>query len=55
MKIIYIWSDGTWCYEDEIWQYSHMSDDYETSEIDENISTKTIEQFVKGWLLLNKS
>ena len=55
METICIWSDGTWCYEDDIWQYGYMSDDYETSEVDESVSPETIEQFVKGWLLLDKS
>lgn len=26
---ICLWADGTWCYRDELPQYSHMSDDYE--------------------------
>lgn len=26
---IVVWSDGTWCYGDELSQMTHMSDDYE--------------------------
>ena len=25
---IYIWPDGTWCYQDELEDYGFMSDDY---------------------------
>ena len=26
---IFLWPDNTWCYRDEFWEMSHMSDDYE--------------------------
>ncbi len=25
---ILVWSDGTWCYRYELWEMTHMSDDY---------------------------
>lgn len=28
MERIYIWADGTWCYEEELEQMTHMSDDH---------------------------
>lgn len=26
---ILLWADGTWCYRDELSEFSHMSDDWE--------------------------
>ena len=28
MEFICIWSDGTWCYQEEVQEMNHMSDDY---------------------------
>ena len=29
-NIVYFWMDGTWCYQDELCQFAHKSDDYQT-------------------------
>lgn len=44
-QIIYYWPNNTWCYEDELREMTHMSDDYATMFIpyhydDEDIETK---------------
>ena len=36
MKIA-IWCDGTWCYVEDLDQYTWMSDDYAISEVPEDI------------------
>ena len=28
MQVICVWSDYTWCYEEDLESYTHMSDDY---------------------------
>lgn len=25
---IFVWSDGTWCYREDYWEMTHMSDDF---------------------------
>lgn len=34
MKIC-MWSDGTWCQLEDLWEFDYMSDDYIVKEIDE--------------------
>lgn len=36
---IMLWPDGTWCYRDEVAEFTHMSDDYEV-----------VEAFTDRWL-----
>ncbi len=36
--MICLWSDGTWCQQEDLWEYLQiMSDDYELVEYNENI------------------
>ena len=36
--LICIWADGTWCEQEDLWEYlTMMSDDYELVEYDERI------------------
>ena len=32
-----MWPDGTWCFTDELWQMTHMSDDYIVMDYDEEL------------------
>ncbi len=34
---IFVWPDGTWCYPENIEEYSHMSDDYARVNVDKTI------------------
>lgn len=27
-EVVYEWPDGTWCFKDELYEMTHMSDDY---------------------------
>jgi hypothetical protein len=31
--VIYVWPDGTWCYDDELHEMTYMSDDYVRIEV----------------------
>ena len=31
---VFLWPDGTWCYREDSYQYSYMSDDYEVLKVD---------------------
>ena len=42
---IYAWSDGTWCYVDEIGQYGHKSDDYAKISVEEARIEEAVEAF----------
>ena len=28
LEDVLVWSDGTWCYRYELWEMTHMSDDF---------------------------
>lgn len=45
MNVI-IWADGTWCYDDELSEMTHMSDDYETHHVPEDFTEYEIECLV---------
>ena len=46
MKVkIYVWADGTWCYQDEIAKFSHKSDDYVSITVDEDYIEEAVEAF----------
>lgn len=49
-QAIYIWPDGAWCYEDELEEMSHKSDDYSIQEIPADFSDTDIEIFVQKFL-----
>ena len=48
MQSIAIWSDYEWCYEDDIHEYSHKSDDYTivSIEFDEEPTHEQLKQIV---------
>lgn len=43
-----IWPDGTWCYKVELYQYTHMSDDY----VVELLSEDELMQLEEGEIIL---
>lgn len=55
MMTIYYWPHGTWCFEDDLEDYSHLSDDYGKMTLSEDSSYDEIDnavnQKVNGWKL----
>jgi predicted transglutaminase-like protease len=47
MEFICVWSNGTWCYEEEVESMTHLSDDYYW--IDAS-AIENIEEFVTEFL-----
>ena len=50
---IYLWSDGTWCYEDDISSYEWKSDDWAVIDVPEELlqadnSDDVIDEYVRG-------
>ena len=43
---ICIWSDGTWCFKDDIEDFSWMSDDYVEQEVAHNVTEEDIEKML---------
>lgn len=46
MQTIYVWDDTTWCYEDEIGQYTWKSDDYYELEFPDYLDEDIIDEYV---------
>jgi len=47
MTEICVWADGTWCFKEDIEQYSWMSDDYAILRIPAGCDDEAIDNFVK--------
>jgi len=45
---IYVWPDGTWCYQHNLLEYAYKSDDYINLTVDNNEST--IEEAVTAYV-----
>jgi hypothetical protein len=43
---IHYWADGTWCYEEHLYEYDWMSDDYHTLEVPDTWSDGDVDSFV---------
>lgn len=49
MEKIYMWADGSWCYQDEVESYMSdvgMSDDYQTADIPEHVTQAQVDDWV---------
>lgn len=46
MKICY-WPNGIWCEASEVWQMTHLSDDFVRIEVDDDLDEDEIEQLVQ--------
>ena len=42
---ILVWADGTWCYEDQLQEFSHLSDDYSRVRCDEGSEEEAAQVF----------
>jgi hypothetical protein len=45
--LIYYWPSGEWCYEEELHEMSHLSDDYSRLIVAYCVSEELIDQFVR--------
>jgi hypothetical protein len=43
---IYYWPDGTWCYEEHLWEYDWKSDDYAMIEVAAWMTEEEINTYV---------
>lgn len=46
MQTIIAWADGTWCYTDEIGQFSWKSDDYCEIELPDHLDEHEIDSYI---------
>jgi hypothetical protein len=51
IQYVYYWMDGTWCYQDELSQFVHKSDDYQTltlGPVDDDVIEQIVLELCNG-------
>lgn len=45
-QFISVWADGSWCYDDELSEMTHKSDDFFRLELPDELSDQEIDQYI---------
>lgn len=53
MRKIYVWADGTWCDEDELYHMNHLSDDFKVIEVSWDLDYEQVDRIARDSVGMN--